>query len=140
MDIIRKLIEYSLKKFFQKNLYSHRFRDIAVRSWVGIMTGTSCHRDWKGYDFSEKPKNVRFISDLLEKMYGLYWICFKKCTVYIGFAWKNVRFGLYWICLKKCTVYIGFAWKETAITAIIREPQAQSLSTWKLLESLSNTL
>ena len=117
MDIIRKLIEYSLKKFFQKNLYSHRFRDIAVRSWVGIMTGTSCHKDWKGYDFSEKPKNVRFISDLLEKMYGLYWIC-----------------------LKKCTVYIGFAWKETAITAIIREPQAQSLSTWKLLESLSNTL
>ena len=46
LDIIKKLIEYSLKNvFFECNVYSYRFRDIAVRSQYGIMTGTAGYRE-----------------------------------------------------------------------------------------------
>ena len=49
LDIIRKLVEYSLKNSCEGNVYSHRFRDIAVRRQVGIMTGTARHKERKGY-------------------------------------------------------------------------------------------
>ena len=48
VDIIRKVIEYSLKNvFWEGNLYSHRFRDIAVRRKVGIMMRTEGCRERK---------------------------------------------------------------------------------------------
>ena len=54
MDIIRKLIEHSLKKRrCEGNVCSHHFRDIVLRRQVGIRTRIAGYRKWQSYIFRE---------------------------------------------------------------------------------------
>ena len=63
LDIIRKVIKYSHKSSCEGDVYSHRFRDIAVPSVVGIMTHTAGPRE--RVTISVKKQK--------QKSFGFYW-------------------------------------------------------------------
>ena len=48
-------------------VYYYRFRDIAVQTYVGIITCPAGYMERKGYNFSEDPKSIWLLLKLLEE-------------------------------------------------------------------------
>ena len=66
LHTIRSLTKYSLKNFFKGNVYSLRFRDIAVRGKNGIITSPAGCKERKG----QKPKKYSNFVEITRKVIG----------------------------------------------------------------------
>ena len=48
-------------------VYYYRFRDIAVRRYVGIITCPTGYMEQKGYNISDDPKSIWLLLKLFEE-------------------------------------------------------------------------